>query len=61
MEPERDLATGEWMKLLNEELNDLYYSTNIFSGHQIENNKTDGACSVYGGEERHMQGFGGET
>ena len=49
------------MKLLNEELNDLYYSTNIFSGHQIENNKTDGACSVYGGEERHMQGFGGET
>jgi hypothetical protein len=21
----------------------------------------DGACSAYGGEERHIQGFGGET
>jgi hypothetical protein len=43
LEPERDLATGEWRKLLNEELNYLYSSTNIFSGHQIENNKTGGA------------------
>jgi len=21
----------------------------------------NGACSMYGGEERHIQGFGGET
>jgi hypothetical protein len=27
--PMRDDVTGEWRKLLNEELNDLYFSTNI--------------------------------
>jgi hypothetical protein len=61
LEPERDLVTGEWRKLHNEELNDLYSSTNTFSGHQIENNETGGACSAYGGEERHIHGFGGKT
>jgi len=28
--PKRDKATGEWRTLHNEELNDLYYSPNIF-------------------------------
>ena len=28
-EPKRDEATGEWRKLLSEELNDLYSSPNI--------------------------------
>jgi hypothetical protein len=27
----------------------------------IEKNEMGGACSVYGGEERRIQGFGGET
>ena len=27
--PRRDEVTGEWRRLRNEELNDLYYSTNI--------------------------------
>jgi hypothetical protein len=28
--PKRDEVTGEWRKLHNEELNDLYSSSNIF-------------------------------
>jgi len=31
------------------------------SGDEIEKNEMGGACSVYGGEERRIQGFGGET
>jgi hypothetical protein len=31
------------------------------SGDQIEKSEMGGACSVYGGEERCMQGFGGEV
>ena len=59
MGPERDLVTGEWRKLHSEELNELYSSTNKLSGHQIEN-EMGGACSAYGGEDRHIQGFGGK-
>jgi hypothetical protein len=35
--------------------------TQYFSGDKIEKNEMGGACSTYGGEERHIQGFGGET
>ena len=31
------------------------------SGDKIEKNEMDGACRAYGGEERHMQGFGMEA
>ena len=30
------------------------------SGDQIENNEMDGASGTYGGQERCIQGFGGE-
>ena len=43
-EPKPDEVRGEWRKLHDEELNDLYW-----------------ACSTYGGEERRIQDFGGET
>jgi hypothetical protein len=58
--PKMDEVTGEWIKLHNEELIDLYSSPNIFSGGKIEN-KMGGACSEYVGKERRIQGFGGET
>ena len=32
-----------------------------YSGNQIRKNEMGGACGMYGGEERCVQGFGGET
>jgi hypothetical protein len=32
-----------------------------YSGNQIEKNEMGGACSMYGGKERFIQDFGGET
>jgi hypothetical protein len=40
----RDEATGEWRKLHNDELNNLYSLPNI------EKNEMGGACGAYGGE-----------
>jgi len=54
-----DDVTGEWRKVHNEELNDLYYSPNIVRV-IIEKNEIGGECSTYG-REKDVQGFGGET
>jgi hypothetical protein len=35
--------------------------TKYYSGNQIEQNEMGRACSTYGGEERCIQDFGGET
>ena len=32
-----------------------------YLGDQIEKNELGGACGRYGGDERCIQGFGGET
>jgi len=38
------------------------YSSHIFLlGDQIEKNELGGACITYGGEDRCVQDFGGET
>jgi len=52
----RDEVTGEWGKLHNEELNDLYCSPNSLCD-QIEN-EISGACSTYGGKDRCIQLLG---
>jgi hypothetical protein len=51
--PKRDEVTGEWRRLHNEELNDLYSSQNIYSGDQIKKNEVGGACSTWGRGEVH--------
>jgi len=35
--------------------------TKYYWGEKMKKNGTDGACSMYAGEERYVQGFGGET
>ena len=57
--PKRDEVTGEWRKLHNKELNDLYCSPNIVR--VIQKNGMGEACSAYGEQESRIQGFGGET
>jgi hypothetical protein len=37
------------------------YHIYVTPGDKIEKNEMGGACSAYGGEERCVQGFGGET
>jgi hypothetical protein len=55
--PKRNKVTGEWRRLHKKELYDPYQ---IFLGDQIKN-EMGRACGTYGGEERCIQGFGGET
>jgi len=57
--PKRDEVTGECRKLYNEKLNDQYSSSNTVW--LIEKNVIGRACSTYGGGERHVQDFGGES
>jgi len=59
--PKRNEVTGEWRKLHNEELNNLYSLPNIVRAIKIEKNEMGRARNAYGGEERCVQGFGGET
>ena len=51
-----DEVTGNWRKLHNEELNELYFLYN-----QTEKNEVGSTCSRYEGEQRCIQGFGWET
>jgi hypothetical protein len=56
----RDEVTGEWKKLHEEELNDLYSSPKYCAGDKIEKSEIGETCSADEGRERHAQGFGGE-
>jgi hypothetical protein len=53
--PKRDVVTGEWRKLHNEEL------TQYFAGGKIKKNEMGRACGAYGRGERCAQVIGGEA
>jgi hypothetical protein len=46
--PKRDEVTGEWRRLHNEELSDLYSSPNIIRVIKSKKSEVSGACSTYG-------------
>jgi hypothetical protein len=55
--PKRDEVTGEWRRLHNEELYDLYSSPNITRA--IKSSVMGREGGTYVGQERCIQGFGG--
>ena len=58
--PKRDEVTGEWKNFIMR--NSMICTAHpILFGDKIEKNGVGGACSAYGGEERRVQGFCGET
>jgi hypothetical protein len=56
--PKRDEVTGEWRELHNEELTDVYSSSNIV---RMIKSRMRWAGHVARMEKRHIQDFGGET
>jgi hypothetical protein len=59
--PQRDEVTGEWRKLHNEELYDLYCSPNIVRVIKSRRMGWAGHVARVGVGERLIQGFRGET
>jgi hypothetical protein len=59
--PKRDEATGEWRRLQNEELNDLYSSPNIIRVIQSRRMRWAGHVARMGGKERCIQYFGAKA
>jgi hypothetical protein len=57
--PKRDEVTGEWRKLHNEELNDLYFSSNIIRVTKSRRKRWVGHKTRV--VERCIQGFDGDT
>jgi hypothetical protein len=57
--PKMDEVTGEWRKLHNEELHNLYSSLDIIR--QVKANEVGGACGTHGRVEKSVQCFGGKA
>ena len=58
--PKRDATTGEWRKLHDEELNDLYSSPNIFQFIKSRRMRWVGHVALWGRAALRTR-FGGET
>jgi hypothetical protein len=54
--PKRDEVMGEWRKLHNEELHNLYSSPDIIR--QVKANEVGEACGTHGKGEKSVQVFG---
>ena len=59
--PERDEVTGEWGKLHNEVLNDLYYLPIVVRVMKSRRMRWAGHVARMMERERRVQGFGGEN
>jgi hypothetical protein len=57
--PKRDEVTGEWRKLHNEEIHNLYSSLDIIR--QVKANEVGRECGTHGKGEKSVQGFGGKA
>jgi hypothetical protein len=53
--PKRDKVTGEWRRLNNEELYDLYYSPNIIRVFKLGRIRWEGHVERMGREEAHTE------
>ena len=60
-EPNRDEVTGEWRRLHNEELYDLYSTTNIIRVTKSRLMRWAGHVARIGDKKRCIQGLGGDT
>jgi hypothetical protein len=58
--PKRDEVTGEWRRLHNKELYALLL-TKYHSSDQVKQTEMGRTCGTYGGEDRCIRGFSGET
>jgi hypothetical protein len=60
--PKRDEVTREWRKLHNQELNDLYFLPTVVRVIKSRRMRWAGnVARMEKGEDRCVQGFGGET
>jgi hypothetical protein len=52
--PKREEVTGDWRKLNDEELHNLYSSPNIIKNDQVKEDEMAMACSTNVGDEEYM-------
>jgi hypothetical protein len=57
----RDEVTGEWRKLHNEELHNLYSSPRYHQVGQVKANEVGRACGTHGRRKKIVQGLGGNA